>query len=1440
MPVKSVDFSPDGTKIVTCSWDKTAAICDAETGEVLLWLRHHAGFVYSAVFSPDGTKILTAGHDHNMGGSMSSDNMVVVCNANTGKVLARLEHHTAAVQSAAFSPDGAKVVTASDDNTAAVCDAEKGAVLLWLKHHTDLVTSARFAPDGTKIVTASYDKTAVVCSAKTGEVLLRLGHHTGPVRFAMFSPDGANVVTASADSTALVCDAKTGNVVLRLEHSDSVNSAVFSRTGTHIVTASLDKTVAVAVYDDVEKGEVLTKLTHHTNTVRSCAFSSDRNQILTASEDKTATVCDAKTGEVILLLDHHTDIVGSANFSPDDTKIVTASKDKTAAVCDASTGKVLRRLEHHTDEVTAAAFSPDGSYILTGSKDKTAAVCDATTGNVLVRLEHHTDQVISAQFSPDASRIVTTSKDTTVVICDAKTGEVLINVGGLGSREVGMQVRTAKFSLDGSLIVISCWRRESSTPAITVVVCDATTGNQTDEGLILASGRTLLPPLGKVLLQFGNHTNGVSSAAFSPCGTLILTASEDGTAAICDAKTGDVLALLEHHTAGVYSAAFSDDGRSVVTASKDNTATACDLFWLLAYPLFRGVPPPSSSAPTLDDLVEVLASPRTWNSACPPNPKTADGRTAMLIAASHRNATAVQKLLDAGLPLDDTVASTGQTVLHMSARPASVTANAANADAAKDIAYAILKKSTKFFAEMINLKDAVDGSTALSLAVNLAVEHRTLVNFLLDQKADPLIVDDSKRAPIHFACVRGHVHCATSLIANFANVDAEDGNGRTPLLISAIQGSVPLVFLLLQHGARHDLSDNNGWLPLSYSLMPLKSEENQNAKQKELRDNAEECADLIGSYDEEGITMVAEKKRAGAVLKAANAAVTANGSPAAKDAQVKAELHVNAIDGKIGAARDANKAGRPADDRYETIAMALLKKDCHHLDAAIEDDVPLFKESLERHYTVSKAELVCAFYDPTDSYDNDLYHDPLLQCAIDLAWTAKVLPSALWSLMQFSFFLLVVCLLGAVEAGQLMRNPHSLDLAFDTIFIGENWDEYGVKEFGDIGNVGELWPWIENVFLGGVYPDPAVWCDDTGVLQASPVAANEWVGRPRMRTLEGSPAACAYSDAVVSSVQCFSSDWIQAPSRWTNRTNTSHRLHPDGFGWQSPGGSAGDVGWTHGVFHQYPDAGLVVTMPEDKGEAEALVAKLKAGDWINLNTRAFIAEFTAYNANTGMYTVGQIMVEMSQTGVYMPSFQFRTFPRVSYSFTNTRDIARLVLEVIFLIYLCGNHIVGECTNLGERWEDPVKEDAPHWKAGDEKEQDVRKDLALRIESTKPTLGSILVGNLEFDGERAQRVISCIKKWGDCVVIRPYFYEAFNYFDIGLILCFAAAVILQVVQLVAEMTALPKICAGNAFVPGTFVISQMHSARMYLIAFGSFFCWCKVRQRRAVYHHACRR
>jgi WD40 repeat protein len=68
------------------------------------------------------------------------------------------------------------------------------------------------------------------------------------------------------------------------------------------------------------------------------------------------------------------------------------------------------------------------------------------------------------------------------------------------------------------------------------------------------------------------HNDGVASSQFSPDGRWVLTASEDGSAGIWDAATGQLKVPFLRHDYQVLSAAFSTDNRLVITASRDHTA----------------------------------------------------------------------------------------------------------------------------------------------------------------------------------------------------------------------------------------------------------------------------------------------------------------------------------------------------------------------------------------------------------------------------------------------------------------------------------------------------------------------------------------------------------------------------------------------------------------------------------------------------------------------------------------------------------------------------------------------------------------------------------------------------------------------------------------------------------------------------------------------------
>ena len=137
--------------------------------------------------------------------------------AQLSPLFRELKGHDAPVTSAAFSADGARIVTASNDRTARVWDAGSGEMLRELKGHGGAVTSAAFSADGARIVTASGDRTARVWDAGSGEMLRELKGDGGVVSSAAFSADGARIVSASGDRAARVWDVRWGMTVRRDE-----------------------------------------------------------------------------------------------------------------------------------------------------------------------------------------------------------------------------------------------------------------------------------------------------------------------------------------------------------------------------------------------------------------------------------------------------------------------------------------------------------------------------------------------------------------------------------------------------------------------------------------------------------------------------------------------------------------------------------------------------------------------------------------------------------------------------------------------------------------------------------------------------------------------------------------------------------------------------------------------------------------------------------------------------------------------------------------------------------------------------------------------------------------------------------------------------------------------------------------------------------------------
>jgi eukaryotic-like serine/threonine-protein kinase len=340
-----------------------------------------------------------------------------------------LSGHHGALLTAAYSPDGTRIVTASHDKTARIWDAHTGVELAVLSGHGDIVYSAAYSPDGTHIVTASDDRTARIWDAHTSVQLAVLSGHNDRIWSAAFSPDGTSIVTASSDKTARIWDARTGAQIAVLSgHDGRVYSAAYSPDGTRIVTASYDRTARIW---DARSGKELSRIPIADVYVRSAAYSPDGNHIVTGSGDHAARIWDARSGKQLAVLLGHGGGVMTARYSPDGTRIVTASTDNTARIWDALTGAQLAVLSGHGGFVMSAAFSPDGTRIVTASDDRTARIWDARPRAQLTVLSGASE---AAAYSPDGTRIVTAFGDNGARLWDARTGAPLGLLSGTAIR----------------------------------------------------------------------------------------------------------------------------------------------------------------------------------------------------------------------------------------------------------------------------------------------------------------------------------------------------------------------------------------------------------------------------------------------------------------------------------------------------------------------------------------------------------------------------------------------------------------------------------------------------------------------------------------------------------------------------------------------------------------------------------------------------------------------------------------------------------------------------------------------------------------------------------------------------------------------------------------------------------------------------------------------
>src|SRR5206468_2134465 len=144
----AVTFTADGKLVISAGADSTVRVWEASSGKELHQLGGMALIVQLAV-AVDGQNVILT---DNGGG-------ITAWHPESGK---HVQVWTPIGTLAALSRDGRQLAFAADVGTARVLDPSSGREVFALRKHAGPITGIAFSPDGARIATASKDRTVKV------------------------------------------------------------------------------------------------------------------------------------------------------------------------------------------------------------------------------------------------------------------------------------------------------------------------------------------------------------------------------------------------------------------------------------------------------------------------------------------------------------------------------------------------------------------------------------------------------------------------------------------------------------------------------------------------------------------------------------------------------------------------------------------------------------------------------------------------------------------------------------------------------------------------------------------------------------------------------------------------------------------------------------------------------------------------------------------------------------------------------------------------------------------------------------------------------------------------------------------------------------------------------------------------------------------------------
>ncbi|CUA75297.1 Vegetative incompatibility protein HET-E-1 [Podospora anserina] [Rhizoctonia solani] len=322
---------------------------------------------------------------------------------------------------------------------------------------------------------------------------------------------------------------------------DSAHLLAYSPDGTRIA-AGCDNGLRMLNAHD---GTLLfDPMKHRDHFIYSVAFSPDGNLVASMYVD-AVKVWNAHTGA--LVSDPFCGPPPDASsrfvsFSPDGKRVVFPSHDKTICIRNISDGTLLHSPLQYGPHFSPVTFSPDGALIAYGSYDGTVQLCNIHDGTFLASLALAHRDCYSIAFTPDGTRLISVSDD--IRVWTISDGSLAPHRCDFHSK---IDMKAATVSPDGTRVASA-----GSAPDYTVQVWNT-------------DGSPVAGP-------FVGHSYIISSVAFSPDGTRVISNAYDGTIRVWNVRDGLLLAPVpfEAHMSKLKSL-FLFSGDRILSGSADSS-----------------------------------------------------------------------------------------------------------------------------------------------------------------------------------------------------------------------------------------------------------------------------------------------------------------------------------------------------------------------------------------------------------------------------------------------------------------------------------------------------------------------------------------------------------------------------------------------------------------------------------------------------------------------------------------------------------------------------------------------------------------------------------------------------------------------------------------------------------------------------------------------------